>query len=161
MLYQSKKTFSWYSLLLQANGSIILLDFIEYYAHTSIVRTWISQWFLAKKILFFKINFTRINHCKFNHHKSHLKPFLSYLPHIVRREYFSIIFHVKKCTLYSLNTVRMSCWTKSCLISVPPTTQWRSRTWLSRSWADPSRMSPTQREHTESLNWWSWSTTKM
>ncbi len=27
--------------------------------------------------------------------KSHLKPFLAYLPCIVRREYFSIIFNVK------------------------------------------------------------------
>ncbi len=163
MLYQNKKkTFSWHSLLLQANCSIILLDFIEYYAHTSIVQTWISQWFLAKKIfLFFKINFTRMNHFKFYYHISHLKPFLSYLPCIACREYFSIIFHVKKCALYSLNMVCMGCWTKSCLISVPPMTQWRSRTWLSRSWADPSRTSPTQREHTESLNWWSWSTTKM
>ncbi len=37
---------------------------------------------------------------KFIHHKSYLKPFLSYLPCIVRREYFSIIFNVKKCTLH-------------------------------------------------------------
>ncbi len=44
----------------------------------------------------------QINHCKFVHHKSHLKPFLSYLPWIVRREYFSIICNVKKCTLYSI-----------------------------------------------------------
>ncbi len=44
----------------------------------------------------FKINFTRINHCKFIHHKSHLKPFLSYLPCIAYREYFSIIFNAKK-----------------------------------------------------------------
>jgi hypothetical protein len=58
--------------------------------------------FGKKLILFFKNNFTRINHCKFIHHRSHLKPFLSYLPCIVRREYFSIIFHVKKCILYSI-----------------------------------------------------------
>ncbi len=45
--------------------------------------------------LFFKNNSTRINHCKFIHHKSHLKPFLSYFPCIVCREYFSIIFNVK------------------------------------------------------------------
>ncbi len=65
--------------------------FIEYNAHTSIMCTW----FLAKKLfLFFKNNFTRIYHCKFIHHKSHLKPFLSYLPCMVRREYFSIIFNV-------------------------------------------------------------------
>jgi hypothetical protein len=51
---------------------------------------------------FFKNNVTRINHCMFIHHKSHLKPFLSYLPCIVHREYFSIIFNVKKCTLYSI-----------------------------------------------------------
>ncbi len=50
----------------------------------------------------FKNNFTRINHCKFIHHKSHLKPFLSYLPCIVCGQYFSIIFNVKKCALYSV-----------------------------------------------------------
>jgi hypothetical protein len=77
--------------------------FIEYIAHTSRVRTWISQWFLAKNLfLFFKNNFTGINHCKFIHHKSHLKPFLSYLPCIVWTEYFSIIFKAKKCALYSI-----------------------------------------------------------
>ncbi len=38
-------------------GLINLPYFIEYNAHTSIVRTWISQWFLAKKLfLFFKNN---------------------------------------------------------------------------------------------------------
>ncbi len=75
--------------------------FIKYNAYTSIVRNWISQWFLATKVfLFFKNTFTRINHCKFIHHKSHIKPFLSYLPCIVRREYFSIIFYLKKCALY-------------------------------------------------------------
>ena len=46
-------------------------------------------------------NFKRINHCKF-HHKSYLKPFLSYPPCIVCREYSSIIFNVKKCALYSI-----------------------------------------------------------
>ncbi len=64
---------------------------------------WISQWFLAKKLIFFKNNFTRINHCKFIHHKSNLKPFFSYLPCIVRWDYFSIIFNVKKYALYSIN----------------------------------------------------------
>ncbi len=55
--------------------------FIDYNVHMSIVRTGISQWFLAKNLfLFFKNNFTRINHCKLIHHKSHLQPFLSYLP---------------------------------------------------------------------------------
>ncbi len=74
-----------------------------YNVHNSIVRTWISQWFLAKFLfLFFKNNVTRINNCKFFHHKSHLKPLLSYLPCIVWREYFSNIFNVKKCTLYSI-----------------------------------------------------------
>ncbi len=83
--------------------------FIEYTAHTSIVCTWISQWFLVKKlILFFTNNFTRINHCKFIHHKSHLKPFLSYLPCILHREYFSIIFNVKKCTLYLIKYGNLS-----------------------------------------------------
>ncbi len=60
--------------------------FIEYNALTSIVRTWISQWFLEKNILFlfFKNNFARINHCKYIHHKSHHKPLLSYLSCIVQ-----------------------------------------------------------------------------
>jgi len=79
----------------------LLPYFIEYNAHTSIVRTWILQWFWAI-FLFFKSNFTRTNHCKFIHHKSHHKPFLSYLPCIVRRKYFSIIFNVKSCALYSI-----------------------------------------------------------
>ncbi len=52
--------------------------------------------------LFFKKFFKRNNHCKFIHHKSYLKPFLSYPLCIVRREYFSIIFNVKKCALYSI-----------------------------------------------------------
>jgi hypothetical protein len=34
--------------------------------------------------------------------KSHFKPFLSYLPCIVCREYFSINTNVKKCALYSI-----------------------------------------------------------
>ncbi len=40
------------------------------------------------------------NHCKFIHHKSHFEPFLSYLPCIVCREYFSIILNIKQCALY-------------------------------------------------------------
>jgi len=55
-----------------------------------------------KLFLFIKNNFKRINHCKFNHHKSYLKPFLSDHPCIVCREYFSIIFNVKKCAQYSI-----------------------------------------------------------
>jgi len=70
--------------------------FIEYNVHTSIVRTLNSLFFGKKKNYFFENNFTRINHCKFIHHRSHLKPFLSYLPCLVGREYFSIIFHEKK-----------------------------------------------------------------
>ncbi len=77
--------------------------FIEYNACTSIVHNWNSQWFKKKKLfLFFKKKFTRINPCKFIHHKSPLKLFLSYLQCIVHREYFSIIFNVKKCALYSI-----------------------------------------------------------
>ncbi len=64
------------------------------------------NYFGQKKLfLFFNYNFTRIDHCKFIHHKSHLKLFLAYLP---CREYFSIIFNVKKCTLYSIKTVFFS-----------------------------------------------------
>jgi hypothetical protein len=81
-----------------------VLYFIKYNAHTSIVRTWISQWFLAIFFSFFKNNFPRIDHCKFIHHKSHLKPFLSYL----RREYFSIIFKVKKRALYTIKYSKSS-----------------------------------------------------
>ncbi len=81
--------------------------FIKYNAHTSIVCTWISWWFLAKTklFLFFKNDFQRNNHCMFIHHKSNLKPFLSYLPCIVCREYFSIIFNVKKVRII-LNKMR-------------------------------------------------------
>ncbi len=73
-----------------------LLYFMEYSVHLNFTMIF------GKKIffLFFKNNFTRINHCKFIHHKSHLKPFFSYLPFIVCREYFSIIFNVKKCAPY-------------------------------------------------------------
>ncbi len=50
--------------------------------------------FWQKKIFsFFK------NNCKFIHHKSHQ---IGYLPCIVHSEYFSIIFNVKKCALYSI-----------------------------------------------------------
>ena len=52
--------------------------------------------------LFYKNNFMRFNHCKFIHHKSHLTPFLSYLPCIACREYFNIIFNIKNCALYSI-----------------------------------------------------------
>ncbi len=45
--------------------------------------------------LFFKNKFTRINHCKFTHYRSHLKPFVSYLPCIVHRE-FQHHFQCKK-----------------------------------------------------------------
>ncbi len=70
--------------------------FIEYNAHTNIVQ--FDFW--QKIFLFFKNNITRINHCKFFHHKRHLKPFLSYLPCIVHKEYFSIIYSVKRwCTI--------------------------------------------------------------
>ncbi len=66
--------------------------FIEYNVHTSIVRTGIWQWFLAKKIS--RINSKELIIASLIL-KSHIKPFLSYLPCIVCREYFSIIFNVK------------------------------------------------------------------
>jgi hypothetical protein len=90
--------------------------FIKYNVHKSIVRTWISQWFLAKKLfLFFKNNFKRKHYCKFIHHKSYLKPFRSYLPCIVCREYFDIIFNVKKCTLYS---IKYGKWRETLFVSI-------------------------------------------
>ncbi len=92
-------------------GSAIgdILYFIEYNVRTSIMRTQISRWFWAKNIfLFFKNNFKRNNHCKFIHHKSYHKPFLSYLPCIVLREYFSIIFNVKKCALYLIKYSKLT-----------------------------------------------------
>ncbi len=59
-------------------------------------------------IYFIKNNFTIINPCKFIHHKSHLKPFVSYLPCTVHREYFSIIFNAKKvCTILDKITVSL------------------------------------------------------
>ena len=61
-----------------------------------------SDFWQKKIFLFFKNNFTKINHSKFMYHKSHLKLCLNYLPCIVCREYFSNIFNVKKCTLYSI-----------------------------------------------------------
>jgi hypothetical protein len=63
--------------------------------------------FGKKLFLFFKNNFTRINHCKFINHKSHLKPFLIYLPWIVHREYFRIIFNVKSAHYTQSNTVSL------------------------------------------------------
>ncbi len=75
--------------------------FIEYNAYTSTVRNWNSQW-VKKLFLFFKNIFTRINPCKFIHHKNNLKPFLRYLPCIVHKEYFSTIFNVKMCSLFSI-----------------------------------------------------------
>ncbi len=82
--------------------------FIKYNVHMSIARTWISQWFLAKKLfLVFKNNFTRINPSKFYSSQKPSKTFLRYLPCIVCREYFIIIFNVKKvCTI--LDKIRYS-----------------------------------------------------
>ncbi len=40
-------------------------------------------------ILFFKNNFTSIKHCKFIYHRSHLKPFISYLP-CIRKDCFQV-----------------------------------------------------------------------
>ncbi len=57
----------------------------------------LNDFWQKKLFLFFNNNFTRINHFKFIQYKSHHKPFLSYLPCVVCREYFSIIFNVKKC----------------------------------------------------------------
>jgi hypothetical protein len=70
---------------------------IQYSAHLYFTMIFGKLYFL-----FFKNNFTRINHCKFTNHKSYLKPFLGYLPCILHREHFSIIFNVKKCALYSI-----------------------------------------------------------
>jgi hypothetical protein len=77
--------------------------FIEYNVHKSMVRNWILQWFLAKNYFYFsRIISQELIIASFIHHKSHLKTLLSYLPCIVRREYFSIIFNVNKRTLYSI-----------------------------------------------------------
>ncbi len=73
--------------------------------------------FWKKKFLFFKNNFKRNNHCKFIHHKSYLKPFLSYLPQIVRSKYFSIIFNIKKCALYLIKYGKLMRW--STVLSLP------------------------------------------
>jgi hypothetical protein len=87
----------WWTFFVQ----IYLPYFIKYIAHTSTVRTRISQCFLVKKLfLFLKNNFKRNNHCKYIHHKNYLIPSLTYLPCIVCRKYFSINFNVKKnCAL--------------------------------------------------------------
>jgi len=102
------------SLLAQSNFNerpcfdLAVLYFIDYNVHVSIVCTYISKWFSAKK---------KNNPCKFIHHKSHLKPFLSYLPCIVRRECFSIIFNVKMWALYFIKYSKLRAlffyyWTK-------------------------------------------------
>ncbi len=76
--------------------------FFEYNAHTSIVRTWISQWFLTKKLFYFsRIMSQEIIIASLFIIEAILNPF-PILPCIVRREYFSNIFHVKKCALYSI-----------------------------------------------------------
>ncbi len=80
--------------------NVLVLYFIEYNVHTSIVHTWILQWFLAKKKYFY---FSRIISQKIIIAglfiiKAILNP--SSNTCIVRMEYFSIIFNVKKCALY-------------------------------------------------------------
>ncbi len=88
------------------------------------MRTWISQWFLSKNYFYFlKNNFKRNNHWKFCHHKSYLKPFLSYLPCIVCREHFSIIFDVKKCALCSIKYGTLL-WKRSWCLSFCFSTYW-------------------------------------
>ncbi len=77
-----------------------------------------NDFWQKKIILFFKNNIMRIHHCKFIHHRSHLKPFFNYLPCIVCREYFSIIFHVKKCTVCSIKYSRFKLSRKS-FMSLP------------------------------------------
>jgi hypothetical protein len=111
LIYYSREFYS--SLCTNTNFLKKLSYFIEYNVHMCIVHIWISQWFLSKKN--FKNNFTIINHCKFIHHKSHLKPLLSNLPYIVHREYFNIIFNVKKCALYSIKygSLQKKLWKKS------------------------------------------------
>jgi hypothetical protein len=54
---QNKKSWVFSNKKVRTKVWKIFLYFIEYNAHTSIVRTWISQWFLAKKIYFY---FSRI-----------------------------------------------------------------------------------------------------
>ena len=76
-----------------------LLYFIKYIADK--VRTQISQGFLAKKYFYFsKLISQKFIIASLFIIKAILKPFLSYLPCIVCRGYFSIIFNVKKCALY-------------------------------------------------------------
>ncbi len=73
----------------------LIMYFLKYNVHMSIVSAHLNfTMIFCKKIIFFKNNFPRINHCKIIHHKSQLKPFLGYLPCIVCKKYFSIIFNV-------------------------------------------------------------------
>ncbi len=69
-----------------------------------------NDFWQKKLFLFIKNNFKRINIASLFIIKSYLKPFLSYLPCIVHREYFSIIFNVKKCALYSIKYGRWFFW---------------------------------------------------
>ncbi len=81
---------------------IVTIFYRVYCAYKCSAHLNFTMIFHKKLFLFFKNNFKRNNHRKFFHHKSYLKPFLSYLPCIVHREYFSIIFNVKKCALHSI-----------------------------------------------------------
>jgi len=90
------KCLHFFSLLMRSLGLWTPVPyFIEYNAHMSIVCTLISQWFLAKKNYFY---FSKIISQEFIIAslfiiKAILIPFLSYLPCIVHRKYFSIIFN--------------------------------------------------------------------
>ncbi len=66
-----------------------VLYFIEYSVHTSIVRALVLQPFLGD--------------CLVNS-----KPFLRYLPSMVRRQIFITISFVKKCTLYLIKYGKLS-----------------------------------------------------
>jgi hypothetical protein len=64
--------------------------FIKYSVHTSIVRTLILQPFLGDYL-------------------DNSKPFLRYLPSMVRRQNFITISFVKKCTLYLIKYGKVEC----------------------------------------------------
>jgi hypothetical protein len=94
--------------------------FIEYNAHTSIVRTWISQWLLAKKLFYFSriISQELIIPSLFIIKPSYT---LSQLPSMFSvQRIFQHHFPCKKCTLYSIKYSTFLVGRHASVISLPP-----------------------------------------
>ncbi len=90
------------------SGKLLDVYFIQYCAHTSIVRTLILKWFLAEKKNYFNFQecFNQLIFLDTTLHPLDPKPFLNYLSSIAL-----VIFHHyflwKKCALYSIKYVTL------------------------------------------------------